>query len=145
MAFLMALRLSVSFFVMFGIRPPSALQKMRLPRAMTWEFVWFVSFIPAIFGLIAIRKNTVLLMQQYLIGSIVFGLGPVVYAMYDLSDDFMAYMSTKEVGLTFQGWPVIVLWAMFLVIALQLHCFGIHFAYQLLKAWRISREKYKRK
>ena len=84
-------------------------------------------------------------MQQYLIGSIVFGLGPVVYAMYYLFDDFMAYLNTKEVGLTFQGFPVIVLWAMFLTIALQLHFFGIYFCYQLLKAWRISREKYKRK
>ena len=145
LALLMLLRLSVSFFVMFGVRPPSALQKLRLPRAMTWEFVWLVSFVPAIFGLLAIRRNTVFLMQQYLIGSIVFGLGPVVYAMYYLFDDFMAYLNTKEVGLTFQGFPVIVLWAMFLTIALQLHFFGIYFCYQLLKAWRISREKYKRK
>ncbi len=145
MALLMLFRLSVAIFVMFGFRPPAALQKLNLPRATTWEFIWLVSVVPAIFGLIAIRKNNVFLMQQYLIGSIIFGLGSTVYAMYDLSDDFMDYWNKKQVGITFRGFPVIVLWAMFLTIAFQLHLFGIFFSYKLLKSWRITRERYKRK
>lgn len=135
LATLMVFRLSVSFFVMFGIRPPSSLQKLRFPRAEAWEYVWLCSVLSTIFGLIALKRNKAFLMQQYLIGTVVFGLGPVFYAIYDMWDDMMLYLDTREAKKQFLGYPVVVLWNMFLVLNVQVHFFGLIFAINLLKAW----------
>lgn len=140
---LMVFRLATSLCVMFGIRPPSFLQKLKLPRAQTWEFVWLVSLVASIVALVAVKKNRAFLIQQYIIGIIVFGLLPVFYAIYDLSDDLMNYMDTKKASLLFLGYPMIVLWSMFLAIALQVHTFGVYFAYQLSKAWKPKGERKK--
>ena len=80
-------------------------------------------------------------MQQFLIGIVVFGLGPVFYAIYDLSDDMMLYINTRETKKLFLGYPQVVLWNMFLIIALQLHFFALLFAWNLLKAWTATGQK----
>lgn len=139
---LMILRLSVSFFVMLNIRPPPFLQQLRLPRAWMWEYVWLMSSIPSLFGLIALRKNRQFLIQQYIIGTFIFGLGPVLYAIATLLNDLLAYWETRETNQLFLGFPIVVLWNMFLVITLQLHFFGLYFAWNLQKAWK-PREKKK--
>ena len=132
----MIARLSVSIFVFVNIRPPSFLQKLRLPRASTWEYVWLVSVVADIFGLFSLRKNRYVLMQQFLIGWVVFGLGPVVYGMYSLFDELMDYWNTRETKKLFMGFSVVVLWNMFLVVAFQLHLFGVWFSWKLLRAWK---------
>lgn len=141
LAILMVFRLTVSFCVMFGVRPPSALQRMRFPKAEAWEHVWLCSIISTIFGLIALRRNKTFLMQQYLIGTVVFGVGSVLYALYDMSDDVMKYLNTKESTKLFLGYPIVILWSMFLVICLQVHMFGVYFAWNLLKAWTAATSK----
>ena len=140
---LMTMRLSTSFMVMMEMRPPAFLQKLRLPRAQTWEFVWLVTLLPMIFGYVAVRKNRVFLLQQYLIGNFVFGILPALFGLYFHFDDLMEYWETKSAALLFRGFPVIVLWYMFLVIVLQLHSFEIYFSYQLLRAWNPDLKKKK--
>ncbi|ESO08962.1 hypothetical protein HELRODRAFT_74654 [Helobdella robusta] len=140
---LMIFRLSVSFFVLLNIRPPSFLQRMRLPRAWMWEYVWLVSLMASMFGLFSLRKNRFVLMQQFVIGWIIFGLGPVAYAMVTLFDELVKYWETRETTKLFLGFPIVVLWNMFLVIALQLHLFGLWFAWNLLRAWKPRGEKKK--
>ena len=137
LVFLMACRLSTAFCVMFGLRPPSFLQRLKLPRAQTWEYVWLFSFMASVMGLVAIRRNKIFLMKHYCLGMITFGVIPILYAFYDLSDDMLAYYDTRKATLLFLGFPVVVLWAMFLTIAIQVHGFGIFFAYQLIRAWRV--------
>jgi hypothetical protein len=107
--------------------------------------VWLVSILPSLIGLIAIKKNRSFLMQQYIIGTIVFGLLPVIYAIYDLSDDLATYWDTKKAALQLLGYPMVVLWNMFLAIALQIHVFAVYFAYQLVKAWRPKTDRNKTK
>jgi hypothetical protein len=144
MAFLMLFRLSTSLCVLFGHRPPSSLQQLKLPKAMTWEFVWLFSLLPTIMGLLSLNRNRMFFMQQYLIGGIIFALAPTVYAMYDLSDDLKVYWGTKKVGLQFMGFPMIVIWYMFLAICFQLHIFGTYFSFQLLKTWNLAQSKGKK-
>lgn len=132
---LMLFRLSVSFFVMFGMRPPSSLQRLRFPKAHAWEYVWLCSFISTIFGLLSLKRNKAFLMQQFLIGIIVFGLGPICYAFYDQWDDMMQYIDTRETKRVWLGYPLVILWNMFFIIAVQVHFFALLFAWNLLQAW----------
>ncbi len=138
MAFLMLCRLSTSLCVVFGMRPPSFLQRLHLPRAMIWEYVWLFSLLPCVMGLLSLKRNQMFFMQQYLIGGIIFALGPTIYGLHDLLDDFVSYWSTKQTNIMFLGFPMIVIWIMFLVICLQLHIFGTYFSFQLLKSWNLS-------
>jgi hypothetical protein len=140
---LMLFRLSVSICVIFQVRPPRFLQKLRLPRAELWEYVWLVSGVASIFGLIALRKNRVFLLQQYMIGTVLFGFGTIVYAIFHLLDDLLAYWETRETTHLFLGFPVVVLWNMFLIIALQVHSFGLCFAWSLRQAWKARGESRK--
>lgn len=137
---LMAFRLSVSICVLFNIRPPRMLQKLQLPRADLWEYVWLLSTIASVFGLVALRRNRVFLMLQYIIGTCLFGLCPIFFAVYSMSDDLFEYWETRETKQLFQGFPKVILWNMFLVIALQVHMFGLFFAFSLYKAWKARGE-----
>jgi len=133
---LMTFRLSTFFFVMAEMRPPSFFQQLQLPRPQTWEFVWLVTFWPVLFGYIAIRKNRVFLLQQYLIGTFVFGILPALFAIYSNFEDLLEYWETKTASEYYKGFPVIVMWYMFLMVAMQLHAFEVYFSYLLLKAWK---------
>ncbi|ELU12437.1 hypothetical protein CAPTEDRAFT_154162 [Capitella teleta] len=132
---LMLLRLSVSICVLFHMRPPSFMQKMKLPRAELWEYAWLASVLPTILGLISLPKNRLFLLKQFLIGCVVFGIAPILYAMYTLSDELFEFWETRESKRLLLGFPIVVLWNMFLVIALQIHIFSFSFGWQLNKAW----------
>ena len=132
---LMVCRLAGSFFVIFGLRPHSFLQKLSFPRAQAWEYVWLFSILSTIFGLLALKRNRSFLMQQFLIGILVFGFGPVCWAMYDMSDDMLSYYVNRETKQMFLGFPWVALCYIFFVIAIQVHFFGLLFAWNCLKAW----------
>lgn len=144
MAALMLVRLSTPLFVLAGIRPPGMLQRLQLPRAHIWEYAWLMSVTASFMGLFAIKKNRITFMQQYILGTITFGLLPVLYAFYDLSDDMVDYWETNDAKL-FHGFPLVVLWNMFLAVVLQIHIFGLYFGWQLIKSWRsmVVRKKVK--
>ncbi len=50
-------------------------------------------------------------------------------------DDLVAYWETHTAKHLFLGFPVVVLWSMFICIALQVHAFSMYFAKQLSSAW----------
>ncbi len=140
---LMLFRLSVSLFVMFGMRPPAFLQKLRLPRPHPWEYWWLASILATILALLSLNRNQVFLIKQALLGIIVFGLGPTAFGIYEFSGELMTYMQTRESKHLFHGFPLVVLYNMFLAIALQVHVFGAYFSLQLLKAWGSKGERKK--
>ena len=141
---LMLLRLSTRLFVMCSIRPPSILQRLKFPKVFMWEYLWLVSIQASILAYIAIRRNRAFLLKQYVLGTFVFGLGPVLYAAYDLSDDFTDYWKDRKVTVTFLGFPMVLIWMMFIAICIQVHGFGIYFAAQLIRAWQSKGEPKKR-
>jgi len=133
---LMMLRLFPGFCLLFNMQPPSVLQKLDMPPAQMWEFVWLMTGIASFFGLLSLRRNRAFLVQQYLIGTVVFGLGPVFCGILSMMDDLLEYWDTRETNATFFGFPAVLLWNMFLVIALQVHAFGLWFAWTLIGAWK---------
>jgi len=141
---LMLLRLSTSLLVMFSIRPPSFLQRLHFPKACVWEYVWLVSIQASIFAYIALKRNRAFLLKQFILGTVVFGLGPILYAAYDLSDDFTDYWKNRQMTVKFLGFPMVLLWGMFVAICLQVHGFSIYFATRLIIAWQSKGEPKKR-
>jgi len=141
---LMSCRLSSSFLLLFNVQPPEFMQKLKLPRAEMWEYTWLMSGLASLFGLVALRKNRVFLAQQYMIGTIIFGIGPVVYGIITTFGELLTYWETWETKNLFLGFPLVILWNMFLIIALQVHGFGLWFASNLLGAWKARGETKKR-
>jgi len=133
---LMTLRLSTFFFVSAGKRPPAFLQKLRFPKVQWWEYTWLLTALPALSGFLALAKNRIFLMQQYIIGIVVFGIIPLMAAIYYHLDDLLEYIHTRQAANLFHGYPVIVLWYIFLTLTVQLHMFSVYIGYLLLKAWK---------
>lgn len=133
---LMVFRLSTSFFVLLNLRPPQFLQMLRFPRVWLWEYFWLLSGISTSFGIAAIRRNRLVLLHQYLIGQLIFGVLPTVFGIFDLFDDLLRFFETRETSKTLFGLPVVVLWNMFLAISLQVQGFALYFAWTLRQAWK---------
>ena len=138
---LMTFRLSTSIFVMFGIRPPGFLQTFRLPVAQGWEYAWLCSGFAAVFAMLAIPRNRLFLLKQSCVGTLLFGLGPVLYAAVTLLDDMLEYYNSRETKILFLGFPVVVMWYMFLIVALQVHSFELYFMWKLFSAWKPKKKK----
>ncbi len=141
LALLMLFRLSPAILVQVGVRPPTFLQQLKLPKAELWEFVWVASVLSSFLGLVAMRKNRVALMQQCILGIAIFGLLSLFYAIYDMYDDLLAYWNSGTAKRHFHGFPVVVLWSMFVCVALQIHAFSLYFAKQLIGAWSLKGER----
>lgn len=142
---LMLFRLSSSILVLLGIRPPPFLQLLRLPRPWPWEQLWLLSAVALGFGFAALRRNRLLYLHQYLVGSVVLGVLPTVYGIFDLSDELREFFETHETRKHLFGLPVIVVWNMFLAVSLQVQGFAFYFAWQLRKTWKARMELKKTK
>ena len=65
------------------------------------------------------------------------GLLVVLHAgVFHVKNDLISFWNTHHTRLVFHGIPVVILWAMFLAAAMQLHVYGMYFAYSLLNAWK---------
>ena len=134
----MVVRLATSIFRALSMVPPKVLVDLRFPAPLGWEYAYLASLFPTILSLLSLNKNKVLLMRMYFVGTVIFGLGTVFYGCVDLWDDLIEYLETKKARIHFQGYPAVVIWYMFLCVALQIHAFGLYFSLQLLKAWTVK-------
>jgi len=132
---LMLVRLTPSLLFLCSIPLPIFLQQLNLPPVMLWEYATLTSFIPDILGLLAIRRNKAFLLKQFVIGSLVFGLLPVLYGICYLVPDLLEYWNVRDTKNRFLGFPVVLLWNMFLIIAVQLHGIALVLAWTLWHAW----------
>ena len=136
---LMILRLSASFLPMINIKPPVAIAQFHFPSPELWEFMWLVSILAVVLALTSLPKNRKFLLQQYIVGTVVFGFGPIVFGVYRKAFDLLDYAQTKKTKTSVGGLPLVVLWFIFFTIAVQVHGFGVYFSVQLLKAWQPNR------
>ncbi|XP_071136528.1 protein jagunal homolog 1-like [Mytilus edulis] len=136
---LMTVRILPALVSFVGVGPVKQLRKWDLPAPRPWEYMWSISIIAAVLGLLSIPKNEGFLLKQYMIGTVVFGLLPIIYGIVDQIDDLYAYLNEKRWSAQFFGYPAVIVWFMFLTAAIQLHGFGLYFSMQLLKSWKINR------
>lgn len=134
---LVVFRLASSLLVLVNIRPPAFLQLLRFPRPWLWEHFWLLSAVAVAFGAAGVRRNRILYLQQFIVSSLVFGVLPTLYGIFDLSDELVDYFRSHRTTKTlFGGLPVVVVWNMFLAVSLQVQGFALYFAWQLVKTWK---------
>ncbi|XP_013401141.1 protein jagunal homolog 1 [Lingula anatina] len=122
-----------------GMKAPASL--MALPRASLWEFAWLPSILAALFAYLALQRNRSILMQQFILGTVLFGLLPIFYGIYDYSDDLSSFLNNKGKARKLFGFPFVTILYMFIAVALQVHGFGIYIATQLISSWKPKVQK----
>ncbi|BES93751.1 unnamed protein product [Nesidiocoris tenuis] len=114
------------------------IEELQVPKPLVWEYLWCVSILLSFLGLAAVRKNKVAIMKKYMLGVIVFGLLPVIYATIYYLPDVWHYVTTgeKEEIMLWQDYPYGMLWYVFIMPAFQIHFFSLYFANSLVSAWQ---------
>lgn len=114
-----------------------------MPRPHLWQYLWLVTIVPSTCGLLAMSKNHVTLMKVFFRGTVLFGLGTIMTTIiFNLSDlfTFKRLKSNNQLDeaepQTFLGFPLLVLWYIFLIIMVQIHAFSLYMANVLLHCWQ---------
>ena len=116
--------------------PIMKLRRLDLPHPRPWEYAWCVSLVAAIFGWRSTRNNNLFLLKQFVFGTLIFGVAPMCFGLFDLRNDISLYFSDKKYTFEMLGFPAVLLWTIFMAIALQLHLFTLYFGVVLMKAWK---------
>lgn len=132
---LMFVRLLPGITGAFGFTVVS-LRRLDLPHPRPWEYAWLVSLIAAVIGWRSTPQNNSFLLKQFLLGLVVFGIVPIFFAFFDLKKDIILYLQERKYTYEMFGFPAVLLWFAFLLIALQVHLFSLYFSYVLLGSWK---------
>lgn len=123
----------------FPILPPNWI----IPRPHLWQYIWLISVFASIVGLWSLQKNNVLAMKIFFRGTILFGLGTILITiMLNLSELFTfkklknSHQLDEVEPQKFFGLPLLVLWYIFLVIAVQIHVYSLYIGNVLLGSWQ---------
>lgn len=115
------------------------LQELYIPKPLLWEWVWVSSFLFALPGLSSMRRNRPGSMKVYALGTFLLGLCPVLGAAVYFFREMYAYIQqghTVQGIHLWRGYPVAVLWYVFLTLAFQVHIFSLYFAVRLILTWQ---------
>jgi hypothetical protein len=113
------------------------------PEPQKWEYIWILSLIASVIGYFSLAKNRITLIKVYYYGNLIFGLFPIISTIIFNATDFLKYTQNKDSTKFFNGFPLIVLWYIFLFVSLQVHILGVYNARVLIKAWKDSGKKRK--
>ncbi|CAF2428529.1 unnamed protein product [Rotaria sp. Silwood2] len=134
----------LAFLVLFHILTyHMSLSALNVPRPHLWQYIWLNSILASICGLLSINKNHVFLMKIFFHGTVLFGLGTIVTTIILNLSELFTFKKLKNnhkldeiEPQTFLGFPLLVLWYIFLVITVQIHAFSLYMANVLLCSWQ---------
>ncbi|XP_060588149.1 protein jagunal homolog 1-like [Ruditapes philippinarum] len=136
-------RLLPGLTALIGLPIYRRLQHWDFPAPKAWEYAWIVSLLAAVFGLKSLPRNDSLVLKQFLIGTVVFGILPVLYGVIELFDDLVLYYNERKFSTQIVGYPAVLVWYFGLILCLQIHIFSLYFGVNLLKAWKPRAKKFK--
>lgn len=119
------------------------IEELQVPQPLWWEYTWCLSFIVSTLALSAIKRNKIKTLQQYMIGVVALGYGPILYAVVYYFKDVWIYLTvgkTEEIHI-WQDLPYGLLWYAFILLASQVHAFSLYFSWNLLVAWKTRGSK----
>merc|ERR1712142_996651 len=103
-------------------------EELFVPKPLIWEWLWLLSVPVTFFGLSACKHSSLKSIKQFLIGTLVCSLLPVLLG---ITENIMVW----------QGYPYAMLWYAFFFVSLQVHLYQIYFANCLMQAWLPSPKK----
>ena len=116
---------------------------VNVPRPHLWQYIWLVSVLPSICGLLSLNRNNVFLMKIFVRATILFGLGTIIITILLNLSELFTYKKLKNnhqldeiEPQTFLGFPLLVLWYIFLIITVQIHAYSLYIANVLLRSWQ---------
>lgn len=114
------------------------IEELQIPQPLWWEYIWCSSLLLSFLALSAIKRNRIKTLQQYMMGIVLLGYGPIFYATIYYFKDVWKYLTvgkTEEIHL-WQGLPYGLLWYAFILLASQVHSFSLYFSWNLFIAWK---------
>ncbi|XP_025073896.1 LOW QUALITY PROTEIN: protein jagunal [Pogonomyrmex barbatus] len=119
------------------------IEELQIPQPLWWEYIWCTSLLLSFLGLSALKKTKIKTLQKYMIGIILLGYGPLLYAIVYYFKDVWTYLTvgeSEDIHL-WQSLPYGVLWYGFILLASQVHSFSLYFSWNLLVAWKMRGAK----
>lgn len=116
------------------------LEELEIPEPLTWELWWLAGCCSSFVGLSAIKKNQSSLIQVYFAMINLFATVPVVLALMIHFTEFYSFCTSDDTDnvTTWRGYPLAVLWYVFLLVAGQVHICSLIFSYRLLNSWKVK-------
>ena len=119
------------------------IKNFNIPRPHLWQYIWLLTLIPSLCGLISMNRNHILLMKIFFRGTVTFGLGTIMTTIILNLSDLFTFKKLKInhklddiEPQTLGGFPLLVLWYIFLIIMVQIHAFSLYMANILLHSWQ---------
>merc|ERR1719357_43504 len=112
-------------------------EELFVPKPLIWEWLWLLSIPVTIFGLSACKHSSLNSIKQFLVGTLVCSLLPVLLGMALHAVDCYQFITegvTEDI-MVWQGYPYAMLWYAFFFVSLQVHLYQIYFANCLMQAW----------
>lgn len=114
-----------------------------VPRPHLWQYIWLISVSASIVGLWSLKKNHIFAMKIFFRGTILFGLGTILITIILNLSELFTFKKLKnnhqldEVEpQKFFGFPLLVLWYIFLMITVQIHVYSLYIGNVLLASWQ---------
>jgi len=117
------------------------LEELEIPEPLTWELWWLAGCCSSFVGLNAIKKNNSGLIQIYIGMVNLLSTVPLLLALMTHAADFYTFCSSDDPDniARWRGYPVAVLWYIFVALAGQAHIYSLYHAFKLLGAWKTRR------
>jgi len=117
----------------------AAYERLDIPSAYPWEYVWSLSIVSIVLGMLAMPKNKERLMMWCYYSMFATGVLPIAMGLGGQLPEFIEYIRNPNSTNTptFRGtFPMVIIWYIFFLIALQIHGFSMYCAYQLVGTWQ---------
>ncbi|XP_076655973.1 jagunal isoform X2 [Halictus rubicundus] len=69
------------------------IEELQVPQPLWWEYIWCSSLMLSFLALSAIKRNRIRTLRQYIIGIILLGYGPLLYAVVYYFKDVWKYLA----------------------------------------------------